>query len=202
MGTFPTRRRTGFTLIELLVAMVAGSLLLATLTWTLASLGRELTSSRRAEPLQQMNAVAPVLANLIEQAFPTAKGERRIVAEPRRLTFVTAPPAALGATGPVRATLSVQAEKGGEALFARFEPADPAAAFPAAARTDRRLIHGYRQIRFGYLMPAEKDSGLPPRLVTIGLVDRAGRIVRIAAAPRLTTSGDCRFDPVSMTCRR
>jgi prepilin-type N-terminal cleavage/methylation domain-containing protein len=192
----------GFTLIELLVAMVAGSLLLATLSWTLATLGRELRSSQRAEPRQRLDAVAPVLANLIEQTLPTAKDERAIVARPQRLVFVTMPPAALGATGPVRATLSVRPHQAGEALYARFEPAAAAAAFPAAARAERRLIEGYRHIRFDYALAPKEEAGLPPKLVTISLSDAEGRSVRLAAAPRLNSSGACRFDPISMTCRR
>jgi prepilin-type N-terminal cleavage/methylation domain-containing protein len=192
----------GFTLIELLAAMVAGSLILATLSWTLASLGRELTVSRRAEPRQQLSAASPVLANLIAQAHPAAKGQPKIVALPQRLEFVTTPPASLGAVGAIRTILSVRRQQSGEALYARFTPADPSAPFPEAARSERPLVEGYRSIRFDYVMPAERDVGLPPRLVTISLTDAEGRTSRLAAAPRLTAGGDCRFDPVSMACRR
>ena len=117
----------GFTLIELLAAMIAGSLILATLSWTLASLGRELQASTFAEPRQRLSDVAPALTRLIEQAQPTAKGETRIQATPKRLAFTTTPPAALGASGAVRAELIVRAGDGGETLFARFAPADPRA---------------------------------------------------------------------------
>jgi prepilin-type N-terminal cleavage/methylation domain-containing protein len=192
----------GFTLIELLAAMVAGSLILATLSWTLASLGRELRTSSRTEPRQHLSAAAPVLTGLIEQAHPTAQGEPPIVTRAREMAFVTAPPASLGAVGPVRATLSVRSQNGGDALYATFRPADPSAPFPAAARGERLLAEGYRSIRFDYLVPADKDKNLPPGLVTISLTDRQGRTTRLAAAPRLTAGGDCRFDPISMTCRR
>jgi hypothetical protein len=182
--------------------MVAGSLLLASLSWTLASLGRELAASRQAEPRQRLAASAATLAGLIEQAIPPAQSDPAIVAEPRRLVFATVPPAALGAVGPVRATLTVRAGARGETLYARFEPTDAAAGFPAAIRADRPLIEHYRHIGFEYRMPEGKDSRLPPRLVTIRLVDTEGRPASIVAAPRLTAGGDCRFDPVSMTCRR
>src|SRR5688572_10413805 len=92
----------GFTLIELLVAMVAGSMLLASLTWTLSSLGRELAASRQAEPRQRLAASAPMVVNLIERIVPPSSGDPAIVAEPRRLAFVTMPPLALGTVGPVR----------------------------------------------------------------------------------------------------
>jgi prepilin-type N-terminal cleavage/methylation domain-containing protein len=192
----------GFTLIELLVAMVAGSFLLASLSWTLMSLGRELTVSRMSQSRQELAAVAPIVAGLIDQAMPRGRDEPPIITEPRRLVFITAPPAALGAVGPIRATLTVQSDVQGESLHARFEPVDPVMRFPQEARAERVLIRHYRQIRFDYRMATDKESGLPPRLVTISLVDREGRPARFAATPRLTTSGDCRFDPISMTCRR
>jgi prepilin-type N-terminal cleavage/methylation domain-containing protein len=194
--------RNGFTLIELLVAMVAGSMLLASLTWTLSSLGRELAASRQAEPRQRLAASAPMLVNLIEQIAAPASDQPATAAEPRRLSFVTTPPLALGSVGPVRATLSVRADADGDSLYARFAPLEAAAGFPAAALSDRPLLENYRSISFEYRMPAANDPRLLPRLVTIRLVDREGRSTRIAAAPRIAAGGDCRFDPVSMTCRR
>ncbi|HEY5722121.1 MAG TPA: prepilin-type N-terminal cleavage/methylation domain-containing protein [Allosphingosinicella sp.] len=192
----------GFTLIELLAAMIAGSLILATLSWTLASLGRELRTSTLAEPRQRLSDVAPALTRLIEQAQPTAKGETRIVATSKRLAFTTAPPAALGAAGAVRTELIVHAGQSGEGLYARFAPADPRAALPPGAAAEVPLVEGYRAIAFRYEMPKDPEAGLPPRLVTISLTDGSGRTTRLAAAPRLTAAGDCRFDPVSMACRR
>jgi prepilin-type N-terminal cleavage/methylation domain-containing protein len=191
----------GFTLVELLVAMVAGSMLLASLSWTLTSLGRELRASRLAEPAARADAAAPVLAGLIEQMFP-GSDESPIIAQPRRLVFETLPPAALGAVGPVRTILDIRDRPDGQALYARFEAADRYAPFPAVAREARPLAEGYRTIRFDYRLADPKEKGMPPRLVTLSLVDRRGRVTRIAAMPRITSSGDCRFDPVSMTCRR
>jgi prepilin-type N-terminal cleavage/methylation domain-containing protein len=202
---FTSSRRSaehGFTLIELLAAMVAGSLILATLSWTLATLGRELGAAKSAEPRNLVNAAAPILVGLIEQAYPTQKDEPTFVAGTREMEFMTTPPASLGAVGPVRATLSVRPANGGDALYASFAPADAGAYFPAAARQERLLAEGYRSIRFDYLLQDDKHKELPPRLVTIILADAKGRATRIAAAPRLTAGGDCRFDPVSMTCRR
>ena len=192
----------GFTLVELLVALVAGSMLLASLSWTLTSLGRELRVSRLAETAARADAAAPVVAGLIEQMFPDAKDETAILAEPTRLAFATMPPAALGAVGPVRATFDIRGQADGQALYASFEPVDPAAPFPAAAREARPLVEGYKQIRFDYRLADPPDQGMPPRLVTLSLVDRNGRLTRVAATPRMNSSGDCRFDPISMTCRR
>ena len=133
----PSRRSAehGFTLVELLVALVAGSMLLASLSWTLTSLGRELRASRLAEPTARADAAAPVLAGLIEQMFPAGKDEAAIVAEPRHLAFATLPPAALGAVGPVRATLDIRDGSSGQALYARFEPRSMSSRAPTARRS-------------------------------------------------------------------
>jgi prepilin-type N-terminal cleavage/methylation domain-containing protein len=196
------RNEGGFTLVELLVALVAGSMLLASLSWTLTSLGRELDSSRQEKIAASADSATPVIAGLIEQMYPVAKDEAAIVARPRFLAFRTVPPAALGPVGPVWATLEVRDGPDGQALYARFEPADPTASFPAAARQARALAEGYRQIRFDYRLADPKDEGMPPQLVTLSLVDRRGRVSRVVAAPRITSAADCRFDPISMTCRR
>lgn len=198
----PPSAEHGFTLVELLAAMVAGSLILATLSWTLATLGRELGASKLAEPRHQLDAAAPMLTGLIEQMQPVHGNDRKYVARPRDMEFVTSPPAALGAVGAVRASLEVRRERKGDSLYARFAPQEASDNFPTAARSERLLAEGYRSIGFDYLMPPRGEEGLPPKLVTISLTDSGGRTTRIAAAPRLTAGGDCRFDPVSMTCRR
>lgn len=195
-------KANGFTLVELLAAMVAGSLLLATLGWCVATLGRELKSSARLEAGHRLDDAAPALAGLIERMLPGFAGGEAIVAEPSRLVFVTAPPAALAASGPVRIALSVRAFEGREALYARFEPADAGAPFAAAARAERRLAEGYGAIRFDYALADPGEEGVPPKLVTISFSDPAGRTVRLAAAPRFNGSANCRFDPGAMTCRR
>ena len=192
----------GFTLVELLAAMIAGSLILATLSWTVTSLARELRASTLAEPRQKLSDVAPALTRLIEQAQPTAKGEAKIVATQKRLAFTTAPPTALGAAGSVRAEFMVRPAQGGEGLFARFAPAVSGAALSPGATAEFPIVEGYRSISFGYQMPKDPEAGLPPRLVTISLTDQSGRTTRLSAAPRLTATGGCRFDPVSMACRR
>jgi prepilin-type N-terminal cleavage/methylation domain-containing protein len=192
----------GFTLVELLVAMVAGTMLLGSLSWTLATLGRELRASTRAGAGHHLDAAAPMLAGLIEQIVPAPSGRKAVLAGPGSLAMITVPPAALGAIGPVRATLSVRPYQGGAALYVGFAPVDASAPLPAAARAERRLVDGYRRIDFRYALPAAREAHLPPKLVTIGFTDPQGRTVTLAAAPRLNSGGSCRFDPVSMTCRR
>jgi prepilin-type N-terminal cleavage/methylation domain-containing protein len=189
-------RQSGFTLIELLVAMVAGSLLLATLSWSVATLGRELKASQHVGSGRTLARVAPPLSGLVEQMLPAYAGGEEIVAGPKRLAFTTAPPAALGASGPVRAILSVRSYRGGEALFAAFELSD------GMLVPEQRLTDPYGEIGFAYARADGAIEGLPPKLVTISFADRDGRIARLAAAPRFNRAADCRFDPESMTCSR
>lgn len=192
----------GFTLIELLVAMVAGSLLLATLSWCLATLGRELRWSGQQGEQKRLEIAGPAINHLIEQMLPTAGGGEAIGANAERLVMITEPPAALGPTGPIRASLSVRNHGGRKALFARLEPADPKAIFPEAARAERRLVDGYEEISFHYASAHSASEDVLPRLVTISFTDSKGDISRLTSTPRMNSGGDCRFDPISMTCRR
>lgn len=192
----------GFTLVELLVAMTAGSLLLVGLGWTVGSLARELGSAKQNETLHQVAAVTPTLTGLIEGALPAMSTGPSIVIDSDRLEFMTVPPRALGAVGPVRLALWVGRDKGLAALHASFEPAEPSGVIPQAAGAETVLVGGLDDIRFEYSRPDGGDGDLAPRLITIYFEDSEGRVIRVSAAPRINSSGDCRFDPISMTCRR
>ena len=188
----------GFTLVELIVAMSIGSLLLASLGWSVASLGRELAGSRALQAEQSLRAAMPAIRHLIEQARPTEPGQSGVIMSPDRYTFVASPPAALGAVGLVR--VSIYVEKGDAlALRANFDPVDPQASLPLQARQPVDLVDNLAEARFDFVKADEDDR--PPRLVTLHLTDRAGRRMRLAVATMINGRGACRFDPISMTCR-
>lgn len=194
-------REAGFTLVELLAAMVAGGLLLASLGWTVSSLGRELARSRDADATGDAAATAALLVTMLEQAYPVAKDGSGFEGHGDGLTALVPPPMAAGDAGPMRLTLRVAPAKGGEGLFARLEPVQPGSAFPAALTGERMLLGGYRAIRFDYADgPAEAPPRLP-RLIGLTLTAPDGAVRRISAVPRIDSDGRCRFDPVSMECR-
>jgi prepilin-type N-terminal cleavage/methylation domain-containing protein len=192
-------RDDGFTLVELLVAMVVGAMLLVALSWSIASLGRELTATRTVAAGEDVQAVTPALTALIEASQPVRPGGQPIVNRPDRYETITSSPAALGPVGLIRMALTARRLPDGMALEIATAPADPSVRLPAIVTASRALVRGMADIRFDY-RPADKPE-LPPRLVTIRMTDTRGMAHRIAVATKLNGQAACRFDPISMTCR-
>lgn len=195
------RREAGFTLVELLAAMVAGAMLLVSLSWTVSSLGRELGRSRAADSEGDAAATAALVVAMLEQAYPVGGDGSGFEGRPDGLTALVPPPMAAGEAGPMRLTLRTRSVADGAALFARIEPVQPGPAFPAALSGERRLLGGYRSIAFDY---SAQPAGAPPRLprlIALTLTAADGTVRRISAVPRIDSDGRCRFDPVSMACR-
>ena len=198
------KQANGFTLIELLAAMVAGSFLLASLSWTLSSLTRQLPIAPAALRGRQLERVAPVLTAMFERIRPLSHGDTSFSGERDKLTTIVPPPMSVAGAGPLRLSLSVRTTKEGQALFAVFTPLDASASLPRAGAGEHVLLSGYRSIELEYAGPAQGGNPLPrlPALISLRLVDPNGVTRRISATPRLTSDGRCRFDPISMTCRR
>lgn len=196
------KEEAGFTLVELLAAMIAGSILIVSLGWSVSTLARDLRPSAGALQEARIAALAPALTALIEQAQPPGRDGAGFSGTPDRLEAVVPPPMAAERAGPLRLSLSAASDPaGGYALLARFEPLDPAAAFPAALRVERPLLGGLRSIRFDYVRSDKAAAPRLPLLVTLTLVTARGDERRISAAPRIDSDGRCRFDPISMACR-
>lgn len=193
------RQANGFTLVELLAAMVAGSLLLATLSWTASSLARALPVASETLHDRQLERLGPVLTHMLEQVSPAA-GPGAFKGDAKSLSAIVPPPLAAGPVGPLRFTLVVRPAPRGQALFAALEPVEPTAAFPADARRERLLLGGFAAIGFEYVAENGEKNSIP-RLITLQFSDGIGNSRRISAAPRITSDGRCRFDPISMTCR-
>lgn len=187
----------GFTLIELLVALVAGSFILLALGWSVTTLARELRAKPDASA--SVYAAAPILRRLIERMQPVAKGDAPILMEEDSFSLTTSPPESFGSVGPVRMHLKVD-DADTTRLLISFEPT-MGLALPAAARIERPIIEGYREISFSYKPAEDGAPALPPKLVTIHLTALDGKESRLSIATKLNAAADCRFDPISMTCR-
>lgn len=191
----------GFTLVELLVAMVAGGLLLASLSWAVATMAHELRGSRIDTKVAQLQALSPVLTRLVEGAYPPGDDGSKFTASPTGLIALVSPPEVAGPIGPLRLTLDVRQTAAGKSLEALFAPVDPTEAWPPLLRKAQPLAKGWDDIRFEFRALPQTDRPRLPALISIVFID--GDIERrIAIAPRLTTDGSCRFDPISMECRR
>jgi prepilin-type N-terminal cleavage/methylation domain-containing protein len=192
-------RQAGFTLIELLAAMTAGSLLLVTLSVSVAQLGMQLS---RKPDLQaaRLEAFAPVFRSLLEQAQPGEKGTG-FSGSAKGLRALVEPPMAAALAGPMRLDLAVRPDATGEALHLRLTPLARDATLPAAATGDRIVAEGFRSIRFAYAAkPSGAAAGLP-KLITITFETADQKVRHLSAAPRVDSGGTCRFDPISMACR-
>ncbi|HEX8585419.1 MAG TPA: type II secretion system protein [Allosphingosinicella sp.] len=192
-------RQAGFTLIELLAAMTAGSLLLATLSVSVAQLGMQL--SRKPDiQAARLEAFAPVFRSLLEQAQPGEKGTG-FAGSAKGLRALVEPPMAAALAGPMRLDLAVRPHATGEALHLRLTPLARDATLPAAATGDRIVAEGFRSIRFAYAAkPSGAAAGLP-KLITITFETADQKVRHLSAAPRVDSGGTCRFDPISMACR-
>jgi prepilin-type N-terminal cleavage/methylation domain-containing protein len=192
--------QAGFTLIEVLAALLAGTLLLLSLTAMLSSLGGELRQPKHAPDMAAVGAVAPILTSMLESALPASEGQDEFEAAADHLVARIPPPLALGPIGPMKFTLEAAPSSNGVGLFTSITAADPAIALPLGISERRLIADGFRDIEFSYEEHTDAAVDLP-RLIRIRLTTDDGKIYPLAIEPRITSAGACRFDPISMTCR-
>jgi prepilin-type N-terminal cleavage/methylation domain-containing protein len=189
-----TRQEAGFTLVELLVVLVAGSLLLVSLSWVLQGSARDFRGavSSEAKPLTERNLGR--LRTLVEQALPAPIATDPLGAS-GPVYFVPAPET-LGVAGPVRMELSVSSQNGKQDLIARFAPTqDTSVQFPPM---EAALLQGMSKLAL------DLDEVTNPRLpapLRIRYEDD-GAEQTLVIRPRVTADRTCQFDPISLTCRQ
>jgi prepilin-type N-terminal cleavage/methylation domain-containing protein len=183
-----SRGEAGFTLIELLVAMTAAALLLASLTWTVSRLGRQLEGRVGTGAAAEVAALRPVISSLMGGVQTGSDNGPDI--NRRDVRFVTAAPGAMGSAGRATVRLHVSGVPGDRHLegVVRTDE-DP----PAERRF--RSVHGWKDIAFSRI--GEEDAPPVLKIDFTGNEDRQS----IVAAARINTQGDCVFDPISMACR-
>lgn len=189
-------RANGFTLIELLAAMVAGSLLLMSLAWAMGAIGRDTRLSLRERQVEDSAALSIIFERLVDAALPSSDGKAPFDVSTDQLSGAIAPPAALGATGPVRMTMDTRKERDGVALYLSFASNDPSKTLPPPARLPIKLASGFRSIQFEAV---ETDNGSVPQRINLNL--EGVEVRTIAAATRITSTGACRFDAISGVCQ-
>jgi prepilin-type N-terminal cleavage/methylation domain-containing protein len=191
----------GFTLVELLVAMVAGSFLLASLSWAIAMLGRDLQVRPDAGSPAQAARLAPTLQNLLESAaFPAADGSG-FTQSRTGLVAIVPPPDAVGTIGSMRLTLDVVTRAKDHDLVAHLTPVDATVLWPAKLAEPQVLASGFDDIHFEYKQRAMTTGPQLPALINIIFI-RGSERTQVSIAPKITASGGCRFDPISLECRK
>ncbi len=184
----------GFTLVEVLAALVVGGLLLASLSWVLADLSKDLRATNRHDDLAQVESIAPFLKALLESALPPSQVEPQTVTA-GHVVLTVPPPRALANAGPLRLDLTVDRTSAGAILVARFASED-GAPLPQGFSTGHALAAGFRRIDI-----TRSDTSDSSGAITLTFVPKTGDPVSIVAKPRLSSDSNCRFDPISMSCR-
>ena len=185
-------RANGFTLIELLVAMTAGALLLASLSWAISRLNRDVLQMKRGSSTRQLLTVSDRLATLISGA--RAGPNDQITLTDRNLSFVTNPPLSLGAIGLVNAELNVAGRRGDQSLELSLKDDLGRTVGPARPSV---LLSRQQEVRFAWA----DDNAAQEKVVAIHVEDPQGEPHDIVIALRITGDGACQFDPISMACR-
>lgn len=191
-------RPNGFTLVELLVAMVAGSLLLASLSWMLGNVSHSLKAPAKDRVAAQLSQIEPTLSQLISHIQPPDKVTPPVTANANLISFTTEAPQSLRAAGVITATLSTQTRAEGVALVGQFEGQREGQSW--VRQTD--LATGFTSISFATQWPTAPEALALPTLITLRFEAPRGTVTTISAAPRLNGGGPCHFDPISMSCRR
>jgi prepilin-type N-terminal cleavage/methylation domain-containing protein len=191
-------KNAGFTLVEVLVALVVGGLLLAALTSVVGGLAQDLKKTEAVNGLAELQAVTPTLRKLIENAIPTDEPNS---IEPDELELTVPPPQALGPIGPLKMELMVRRSGKGEGLFAAFDSAASHADLPAAVRQRQLLVDGFSSISIDAQNAASTPANRLPRLIRITFANRGEDPVILTFQPRISATGACRFDTISMNCR-
>lgn len=191
----------GFTLVELLAAMVAGSLLLVAVGAATGSLTKEARKGEAEKDATKLARVAPVLDRLVTSLQPGESDDPGIDISTKSLSGDITPPDALGSVGTVHMALDVKHDAGGDALVLTLTPSDPAMPLPGVASQPIKLVEGFRSISFdarGVSTQAYDPSDGP---IVMHFDSARGSDRTLAFNPKVTTSGTCRFDPISLACR-
>ena len=181
----------GFTLIELLVAMTAAGLLLASLSWSVSRLGRQLNPAESLMPEDEVAAFEPVLQSLVAAAH--ADDGEALVFSRNELRFVASVPQALGGRGDADVSLRVGGSTGSRFLEGEIKPQAEGSAPVQFRMSGRWDVIG--------IEPLKSEAGDRENAGVRLDFRRGHRTVSLAASTKINTAADCVFDPISMACR-
>lgn len=186
------KHANGFTLIELLVAMVIGSLLLASVSWIVSTLAREVQKDRDTRTARNLTGARPILASLFANALQD--DIHQVEVKPDFIALDRPMPQAAGRGVGV---LELKAEKMGKVarLVARVRGFGE-----ARGSIGTPVLEGARDIRFeGIEGEGEDASRLQAVRMTVRSLD--GKEDRLVFPLHVISDGSCVFDPISMACR-
>ncbi len=184
----------GFTLIEILVALVAGGLLLGSISWVIAGLSDDLKATEQWDQDLQISITANLLDDILKDARFSDASSRPLSRSRRTLEFLMQAPLSLGKQGYLEAQLIVERDAKGENLKLLL----PGQELPEAI-----LLSDMKDIELRYEVNANED-GSPAFLkkIEIAISDQSGSEPQtIVVRPRVNAVGACIFDLISQRCR-
>jgi prepilin-type N-terminal cleavage/methylation domain-containing protein len=185
-------RANGFTLIELLIAMTAGALLLASMSWVVARLSRDMRQSKLGAPERELLTVSDRLASLIATARAGPGDD--ITLSDRQLSFVADPPLSVGPVGLVQAELRITGRPTNQQLELSLR--DGLGRTIGESRPSI-LLRDQQQMRFEWA----GETGAAGRVIAFRTVDAEGKAHALMLPLRINGDPNCQFDVISMACR-
>lgn len=177
----------GFTLVEVLVALVAGGLLLASISWVIAGLGDDLKEAENSGASAEILSLSGSLDDLLGGARFSDEAGNILPRSDQSLSFRTRMPMAMGGAM-ARASLIVQRGQDGQALVLDWPGQNVAAT---------ELISKTKGITLGYQL---KEDPRFLNKITISIEGNEGS-ENLTIVPHIDTHGACIFDPISQRCR-
>lgn len=188
------KSEAGFTLVEVLVVLVAGSLLMVSLSWVLQGAARDFRQAVSADAQSPRTDGLETLARLIEGAQPGAtQGADSF--NSNEVGYIVETPTALQTPGSARLTLSVRGNSGDRQLVAELQPLSGDG--PSGMPVESILLSGVSGLELD--VGTASRAGLPGPLTLE--FEQGGKQHKLIFRPRITADGICRFDPISLACR-
>jgi prepilin-type N-terminal cleavage/methylation domain-containing protein len=185
-------RANGFTLIELLIAMTAGALLLASMSWAVSRLSRDLKQSKLGTSERELLTLSDRLTTLVSTA--RAGPSDAVELSDRGLSFLAAPPMSLGTIGLVRTELRVTGHAGSEQLELIVRDGQGR---PLPQEQSSILLRDQKRVRFDWAGEGRAER----RLVALRTIDAQGKAHDLMLPLRIDGDAECQFDVISMGCR-
>lgn len=185
----------GFTLVETLVALIAGGLLLGSISWVIAGLSDDLKATEQLDKGAQLSTTAMLLENVLADGRFLDSSSRPLSRSSRGLEFQMLAPLSTGKRGYVDARLAVERSANGE---------DLALEWPGSDLPRNILLSNMRDIELRYEVNTNSDAGTPAFLskIEIAITDQIGSEAQILSVrPRINAVGACVFDLISQRCR-
>lgn len=185
----------GFTLVETLVSLIAGGLLLGSISWIIAGLSDDLKTTEELDQELQISDAADLLEDILADGRFLNASSEPLSRSSQVLQFQMLAPLSIGKRGYVDARLMVERSSSGESLKLHW---------PGQELPQTILLSGMQDIELRYEVDTSENGGAPTFLkkVEIAVTDQIGSEMQtLTVRPRINAVGACVFDLISQRCR-